>query len=111
MKALTFHGIRSVRCETVPDPRIEAPGDAILRVRMAGICGSDLHPYHGRERGLDPGTTMGHEYVGEVVEVGSGVRAFRPGDAVLGAFSTSCGACFYCRAGLTARCVAGQLFG
>ena len=78
---------------------------------MAGICGSDLHVYHGRETGLDKGTVMGHEFVGAVVEAGSAVRRIRAGDAVVSPFTTSCGRCFYCRAGLTARCPKGQLFG
>jgi len=80
-------------------------------VRLAGICGSDLHVYHERERGLDPGTVMGHEFVGEVLETGSGVRRFRQGDRVASPFTTSCGECFYCRTGLSARCDRGELFG
>ena len=111
MKALTFQGIEEIAYDSVPDPRPEAPGDAIVRVEIAGLCGSDLHVYHGRERGLDAGTVLGHELVGEVVEVGSGVRAFRVGDPVVSPFTTSCGGCFYCRRGLTARCEQGQLFG
>lgn len=111
MRGLTFHGKTSVAFESVPDPRIEAPGDAILRVALAGICGSDLHPYHEREQGLDHGTVMGHEYVGHVVELGAEVRALDRGDRVLGPFTTSCGNCFYCKRGLTARCTAGRLFG
>lgn len=111
MNAITFHDIEKLAYERVPDPGILDAGDAIVRVRAAGICGSDLHPYFGRERGLDPGTVMGHEFLGEVVEVGSGVRAFAVGDRVVAPFSTSCGDCFYCRTGLTARCLRGQLFG
>lgn len=111
MRALTFQGLRALKLESLPDPRIEAPGDAIVAVRLAGICGSDLHPYHGREQGLDPGTVMGHEFVGEVVETGAEVRALRRGDRVLSPFTTSCGSCFFCRSGLTARCESGQLFG
>jgi threonine dehydrogenase-like Zn-dependent dehydrogenase len=111
MKALTFQSVEHLAVEDVPDPRIEAPCDAVLRVRVAGICGSDLHPYFGREPGLDPGTVMGHEVVGEVVEVGPEVRSLAPGDRVVAPFTTSCGACFYCRTGLTARCEAGELLG
>jgi threonine dehydrogenase-like Zn-dependent dehydrogenase len=66
---------------------------------------------HGRDRGLDPGTVLGHEFLGHVIETGPGVRRFRRGDRVVSPFTTSCGACFYCRAGLTARCVRSQLFG
>jgi threonine dehydrogenase-like Zn-dependent dehydrogenase len=111
MNAITFHDIETLAYEPVPDPELLEPTDVIVRVRAAGICGSDLHPYFGRERGLDPGTVMGHEFLGEIVEVGSAVRAFRPGDRVVAPFSTSCGACFYCRTGLTARCERGHLFG
>jgi threonine dehydrogenase-like Zn-dependent dehydrogenase len=83
----------------------------MVRTRVAGLCGSDLHPYFGREPGLDVGTVMGHELVGEVADVGAEVRDFRVGDVVVAPFSTSCGECFYCRTGLTARCMRGQLFG
>lgn len=111
MRALTFHGRRDVRVETVADPRIVEPGDALVRVRLAAVCGSDLHVYHERERGLDAGTVMGHEMMGEILEVGSAVTSVRPGDRVLSPFSTSCGRCPACREGLTARCPRGQLFG
>ncbi|MGB6364787.1 MAG: alcohol dehydrogenase catalytic domain-containing protein, partial [Thermoanaerobaculia bacterium] len=111
MKAITFQGIESLSYETVADPEIRAPGDVILRIRLAAICGSDLHVYHGRETGLDPGTVMGHEMLGEVVETGPDVRRFSSGDTVICPFTTSCGDCFYCREGLTARCSQGQLFG
>lgn len=111
MKAITFAGKGKVAYERVPDPEIEEPGDAIVRVRAAGICGSDLHPYHEREKGLDRGTVMGHEFVGEIVEVGAGASGFRRGDSVFGPFTTSCGSCFYCRRGLTCRCESGRLFG
>jgi len=111
VKALVFEDVGRVRCATVPDPALEAPADAIVRVRAAAVCGSDLHVYRGKETGLDPGTVMGHELVGEIVEVGKGVERFRAGDLVVSPFTTSCGTCFYCRSGLTARCTAGQLFG
>jgi threonine dehydrogenase-like Zn-dependent dehydrogenase len=111
MRAVTFHGPGDVRVERVPDPGIEAPRDVIVRVEVAGLCGSDLHPYRGREVGLDPGTVMGHEVVGEVVETGSEVSRFRPGDRVVAPFTTSCGACFYCRTGLSSRCEHGELLG
>lgn len=111
MKAITFQDVERLAYGNVPDASLLEPGDALVRVRVAGICGSDLHPYFGRERGLDPGTVMGHELLGEVVDVGAGVRRFRVGDRVVAPFSTSCGACFYCAKGLTARCVRGQLFG
>jgi threonine dehydrogenase-like Zn-dependent dehydrogenase len=111
MKALTFRDIGLVEVATVPDAAIEAPTDAIVRVRLSAICGSDLHVYLGRERGIAPGTVMGHEFLGEVVEVGTGVTRLRPSDLVVSPFTTSCGECFYCRKGLTCRCVEGQLFG
>ncbi len=111
MYAITFQDIERLAYGRVPDPSILEPGDVIVRVRVAGICGSDLHPYFGRERGLDPGTVMGHEFLGEIVEAGAEVQGFRVGDRVVAPFSTSCGTCFYCRRGLTARCLRGQLFG
>jgi threonine dehydrogenase-like Zn-dependent dehydrogenase len=111
MKALTFEGIGRVAYGSAPDPEIRGPGDALVLVEATAICGSDLHVYRGREAGLDAGTVMGHEFAGEVVEVGAAVARFRPGDRVVSPFTTSCGDCFYCRAGLTARCERGQLFG
>lgn len=111
MRALLFQGVRSLSCETVADPGIEAPSDAVLQVRVAAVCGSDLHVYEGRERGLDQGTVMGHEMTGEVVAVGSDVESLEVGDLVVSPFTTSCGACFYCASGLTSRCERGQLFG
>ncbi|HSE51142.1 MAG TPA: alcohol dehydrogenase family protein [Gemmatimonadales bacterium] len=110
MRALTYHGVRDLRVETVSDPTLLAPTDAIVAVRLAAICGSDLHVWHGRETGLDAGTVMGHEFLGEVVEVGRDV-SLRRGDLVVSPFTTSCGACFYCSHGLPARCTRGQLFG
>lgn len=111
MKALTFHGNKTVRLERVADPEILQPGDAIVRVRACSVCGSDLHVYHGREQGLDHGCVMGHEFVGEVLEIGSDTGALSPGDRVLSPFTTSCGDCGFCRIGLTSRCTTGQLFG
>jgi threonine dehydrogenase-like Zn-dependent dehydrogenase len=111
MRALTWHGLRDLRVETVPDPALLAPTDAIVAVSLAAICGSDLHVWHGRETGLDTGTVMGHEFLGEVVEVGREVARLARGDRVVSPFTTSCGACFYCAHGLPARCTSGQLFG
>ncbi len=111
MKAITFRGIESLAYETVPDPRITEETDVVVRVTAAGLCGSDLHPYFGREAGLDVGTVMGHELLGEIVEIGASVSAFSVGDRVVAPFTTNCGACFYCQTGLTARCDEGQLFG
>ena len=111
MKAITFEGKRSVAYSGADDPGLEQPTDVIVRVQAAGICGSDLHPYHEREKGLDHGTVMGHEFVGEIIEVGVAVEHFAVGDVVFSPFTTNCGACFYCRRGLTSRCTSGQLFG
>ena len=110
MRAILFHAPRDVRCGTTSDPRLLDDRDCVVRVEVAGLCGSDLHVWHGRETGLDAGTVMGHEFVGTVVEAGR-EASWRPGDRVVAPFSTSCGACFFCREGLTARCEKGRLFG
>ena len=111
MKALTFHGKQTVKYESIPDPGIVEPTDVIVNVHLSGICGSDLHPYHERERGLDHGTAMGHEFVGEIVELGKEVQLFKKGDKVFSPFTTNCGECFFCKNKLTCRCTDGQLFG
>ena len=111
MKAVTFQGNARVEISTVPDPEIQAPEDVLVRNRVSAICGSDLHVYLGRETGIAPGTVMGHEFLGEVVEAGKGVKGLRAGDLVVSPFTTNCGECFYCRKGLTCRCPRGQLFG
>jgi len=111
MFAITFHSFENLHHESVPDPQIESPNDVIIKVHLAGICGSDLHVYHGREKGLDAGTVMGHEFVGEIVELGKEMRTLRKGDLVFCPFTTNCGACFYCRKNLPCRCTSGQLFG
>lgn len=111
MQALTLHAPFDLRYEAVPDPLLEEPHEALIRVRSAGLCGSDLHPYRGHEKGCDAGTVMGHEFVGEVVAVGGAVKNFRPGQQVYSAFSTCCGGCDHCTEGLTCRCSAGQLLG
>lgn len=111
MKALTFHGKQEIHFETIADPRILTPTDVIVKMRACAICGSDLHVYHEHEKGIDTGTAMGHEFAGEIVEVGGQVKAYRKGDMIMSPFTTSCGACFYCRIGLTARCVQSQLYG
>lgn len=111
MHAITFADIETLNFERVADPVIVDEGDVIVHVGMAGVCGSDLHPYLGHERGLDRGTIMGHELVGRVVDIGAGVRGFAIGDRVVAPFTTSCGTCWACAIGLTSRCVRGQLFG
>ncbi len=111
MKAVCFAGVEAVSLESIPDAKIELPTDAIVKVHSAGLCGSDLHVFHGRETGIDIPTAMGHEFVGEVVEVGAAVNDIQVGSVVCGPFTTNCGTCFYCHSGLTSRCTEGQLFG
>jgi len=111
MNALTFRGICNIVYEEIPDPLIRDPGDAIVKIEYSALCGSDMHVYHGRETGLDTGTVMGHEFVGEIEETGKAVTGLKPGDKVASPFTTSCGECYFCRSGLTARCSSGELFG
>ena len=111
MQALTFGGVETIVCQKVAEPGILHPTDAIVQITLSGICGSDLHVYHGRETGLDAGTVMGHEFVGTIVDTGAAVKHFHKGARVLSPFTTSCGSCFYCRIGLTCRCEKGALFG
>ncbi|PNY34805.1 alcohol dehydrogenase [Rhodopirellula baltica] len=111
MLAICFREIQSVVVDEIPDATVESPFDAVVRVELAGLCGSDLHPYFGRETGLDQGTVMGHEFVGTVIDKGDQVKSVEIGDRVCAPFTTSCGQCFYCRQGLSARCSEGQLFG
>jgi alcohol dehydrogenase len=108
---LTFDGPGAVTFRTdLPDPRLLEPTDAVVAVTAAGLCGSDLHPYEGREA-CRSGVVPGHEAVGEVVSTGDAVTAVRPGDRVVVPFTTSCGTCAPCRRGVTARCAGSQLFG
>lgn len=111
MKAVTFQGPFRVQVEDVPEPAIQEPTDVILRVTTSAICGSDLHVYNGRIPIPLTGWIIGHEYVGEVVEVGSEVKNFKPGDRAVGAFVASCGGCFYCQRGWPSQCVQQQTFG
>jgi alcohol dehydrogenase len=94
----------------LPDPSIQAPSDCLVAMRCAGLCGSDLHPYEGREV-VRFGVVPGHEVVGEVVAAGHDVHGFGVGDRVLAPFTTSCGTCWACRAALSSRCIRGALFG
>jgi threonine dehydrogenase-like Zn-dependent dehydrogenase len=111
MQALTFGGMEEIIYQSVSEPQILESTDAIVQIILSGICGSDLHVYHGRETGIDEGTVMGHEFVGTVIETGNAVKKFHKGSRVLSPFTTSCGTCFYCRIGLTCRCEKGNLFG
>jgi threonine dehydrogenase-like Zn-dependent dehydrogenase len=104
MRALTWHGKRDVRVEDVPDPRIEAPTDAIVKVTSSAICGSDLHLYEVLGPFLSPGDVLGHEPMGIVEEVGSEVTHIKPGDRVVVPFNISCGSCWMCSRGLFAQC-------
>ena len=103
MRVTTIHGTRDIRLEDLPDPVIEAPTEAIVRVVAACVCGSDLWPYRG-ENEITPGEPIGHEAVGLVEEVGSEVRSIRPGDFVIIPFCHSDNTCPHCRAGMTSAC-------
>ncbi|WP_432905578.1 zinc-dependent alcohol dehydrogenase [Micromonospora matsumotoense] len=109
MKALTWHGKRDVRVDEVPDPRIEAPTDAIVRITSTAICGSDLHLYEVLGPYLKPGDILGHEPMGIVEEVGSGVTRLKPGDRVVVPFNIACGHCWMCERQLFAQCETTQV--
>jgi len=104
MKALCWNGIRDLRVETVPDPQIINPKDAIIKVSSTAICGSDLHLYGGFMPSLKPGDILGHEFMGEVVEVGRNVSRLRVGDRVVVPFTIACGSCFFCEEELWSCC-------
>lgn len=104
MKALCWHGVKDVRIDEVPDPRIVDATDAIIRVTASGICGSDLHLVDGFVPSMKDGDVLGHEPMGIVVEVGSQVRHIRTGDRVVVPFNIACGDCFFCRKTLTGAC-------
>ena len=109
MRALTWQGPRDVRVEDVPDPRIEQPTDAIIRVTSTAICGSDLHLYEPLGPFLTKGDVLGHETMGVVEEVGSEVTHIAVGDRVVVPFNISCGHCWMCERGLTAQCETTQV--
>lgn len=104
MKALVWHGKEDVRYDTVSDPEIEDPGDAIIKVTSCAICGSDMHLFHNFVPAMMPGDVLGHEAMGEVVEVGSGVSNLKKGDRVVIPFTIQCGECDQCRAGNFSVC-------
>jgi threonine dehydrogenase-like Zn-dependent dehydrogenase len=104
MRALTWHGKGDIRCEEVPDPRIEHPRDAVIKVTACAICGSDLHIYNGIIPRMESGDVLGHETMGEVVEVGSEVTNLKQGDRVVVPFTISCGECFFCKRGFYSGC-------
>jgi threonine dehydrogenase-like Zn-dependent dehydrogenase len=109
MKALTWHGKRDVRVDNVPDPAIEEPTDAIVRVTTTAICGSDLHLYEVMGPFLEEGDVLGHEPIGIVEEVGSEVTHIVPGDRVVIPFNISCGHCYMCDQGLQSQCETTQV--
>jgi threonine dehydrogenase-like Zn-dependent dehydrogenase len=104
MRAACWYGTGDVRVEEVPEPRILNARDAVLRVTLSAICGSDLHLYNGLIPTMMAGDILGHEFMGEVVEVGSGVRDLRAGDRVVVAFPIACGNCLMCARGLFSLC-------
>jgi threonine dehydrogenase-like Zn-dependent dehydrogenase len=103
MRAVVYRGIERVEVAEVPDPVLVEPSDAIVRVGLTAICGSDLHLYHGKAP-LEPGETIGHEAIGVVDAVGSSVTRFAPGDRVVVSFDIACGDCWFCRKGQTQLC-------
>jgi threonine dehydrogenase-like Zn-dependent dehydrogenase len=104
MKALTWHGKHDIRCETVPDPKIEDGRDAIIKVTACAICGSDLHIFDGVIPSMEKGDVLGHETMGEVVEVGASNKSLKVGDRIVVPFTISCGACFFCKRGFYSGC-------
>ena len=110
MRAVTFQAPGVVAVEERPEPEPIDPQDAVVRIEASGVCGSDLHIYHGRVQ-IEPGFTIGHEYVGTVVAAGDAVTRVAVGDRVLGCFQTACGTCYFCRRGLYHRCLESRTFG
>ena len=110
MRAVTFQAPGEVRIEEKADPEIVAADDALVQIDASGICGSDLHIYHGRVP-VEPGFTIGHEFVGTVLDAGAGVERVAAGDRVLGCFHTACATCAACLRGDYHRCENGQTFG
>jgi threonine dehydrogenase-like Zn-dependent dehydrogenase len=104
MRALRWHGKHDIRCDNVPDPEIEHPRDAIIKTSACAICGSDLHLFDGFMPGMKSGDIMGHEFMGEVVEVGSENKALKVGDRVVVPFTITCGECDQCRRGNFSVC-------
>ncbi|HHP7231169.1 MAG TPA: zinc-dependent alcohol dehydrogenase [Xenococcaceae cyanobacterium] len=104
MKAVCWHGKQDVRVETVPDPKILNPRDAIIKVTSTAICGSDLHLYEGNIPTMESGDILGHEFMGEVVETGKEVKNLKPGDRVVVPFTIACGGCFFCKKDLWSLC-------
>jgi 2-desacetyl-2-hydroxyethyl bacteriochlorophyllide A dehydrogenase len=110
MRAVTFQAPGEVRVDEVAEPELLAPDDAIVRVEASGICGSDLHIYHGRVQ-IEPGFVIGHEFVGEVIAAGDEVTRVAVGDRVLGTYATACGECFFCRREEFHKCDESRVYG
>ena len=110
MRAVTFQGPGEIRVDEKPDPELTGADEALVRVESSGVCGSDLHIFHGRVA-IEPGFTIGHEYVGTVVAAGDDVDGFAVGDRVLGTYCTACNECFFCARGLWHKCDHGRVFG
>src|SRR5260370_20704155 len=104
MKACCWYGKNDVRVETVPDPKIENPRDAIIKVNLAAICGSDLHLLHGAVPSMESGDILGHEFMGEVMDVGPGNHTLQRGDRVVVPCAIACGNCFFCRNQMWSLC-------
>jgi threonine dehydrogenase-like Zn-dependent dehydrogenase len=104
MRAVLFEDVGKLAFGDYPEPSLLEPGDAIVKVTTAAICGSDLHLFHGRVPGMRPGSVMGHEFVGEIVDAGPGVTRFKAGDRVVGSFVIACGTCWYCTRGEFNNC-------
>ncbi|MGN6612234.1 MAG: zinc-dependent alcohol dehydrogenase family protein [Angustibacter sp.] len=110
MRATVIHGTRDIRLEDVPDPKVELPGDAVVKVVAACVCGSDLWPYRGVREVKKP-QRIGHEFVGVVEEVGADVRTVKPGDFVIAPFALSDNTCVHCQHGIQTSCVNGEWWG
>jgi 2-desacetyl-2-hydroxyethyl bacteriochlorophyllide A dehydrogenase len=110
MRAVTFQAPGEVRVDERPDPELQSQDEAVVAIEASGICGSDLHIYHGRVK-IAPGFTIGHEFVGRVLAVGDSVTRVTEGDRVLGCFHTACGTCFFCLRGVYQKCDHVRVFG
>lgn len=110
MRAVTFQAPGSVKLEERPAPRAATADDAVVQIDASGICGSDLHIYHGRVQ-IEPGFTIGHEFVGSVLDAGDAVSRVAVGDRVLGCFHSACGTCFFCLRGAFHKCEEMRVFG
>ncbi|MGI8506677.1 MAG: zinc-binding dehydrogenase [Solirubrobacteraceae bacterium] len=110
MRAVTIQAPHEIRVDERPEPTLESRADAVVSIEASGICGSDLHIYHGRVT-IEPGFTIGHEFVGTVKEVGDDVTRVGVGDRVLGCFHSACGTCFFCLRGVYQKCDSARVFG